>query len=63
LFILKRNRRTSTCKLRSNQFGWEVRLFVGADEVIQIQVCRSQDKVLTTGEQWNAAMIEIVWQA
>jgi len=38
-------------------------LFVGADEVIQIQVCRSQDKVLTTGEQWNAAMIEIVWQA
>jgi hypothetical protein len=61
LFILKKNRRTATCKLRSHQFGWEVRLFVGADDIIQTQVCRSQDDVLTVGEQWKAAMIEKGW--
>lgn len=40
----------------------ELRLFIGADEIAQTQVCRSQNDVLTTGEQWNAAMIENGWQ-
>jgi hypothetical protein len=58
LFILKKNGREATCKLRSHQFGWELLLFVGQQlEVVQSQVCRSQDDVLTTGEQWKAAMI------
>jgi len=62
LFILKKNRRTATCKLRSHQFGWELRLFIGSqDDVVQTQVCRSQDDVLTTGEQWKAAMQEKGW--
>jgi len=62
LFILKKNRREATCKLRSHQFGWELRLFIGSqDDVVQTQVCRSQDEVLTTGEQWKAAMIEKGW--
>lgn len=52
LFILKKNRRQATCKLRSHQLGWELLLFVGSqDDVVQTQVCRSQDEVLTTGEQ------------
>jgi len=29
LFILTKNRRTATCKLRSHQLGWELRLFIG----------------------------------
>jgi hypothetical protein len=62
LFILKKGRREATCKLRSHQFGWEVRLFVGRDEIVQTQVCRSQDEVLRTGEQWKAAMIEKGWR-
>jgi hypothetical protein len=61
LFILKKNRRTATCRLRSHQFGWEVRLFIGRDDIVQTQVCRSQDEVLTTGESWKAAMIEKGW--
>jgi hypothetical protein len=61
LFILKKNRRTAMCRLRSHQFGWEVRLFIGPDEIVQTQVCRSQEGVLTTGEQWKAAMIEKGW--
>ena len=30
-------------------------------EVVLSQVCRSQDEVFTTGEQWKAAMIEKSW--
>lgn len=42
LFIVKKNGRQATCKLRSHQFGWELLLFVGAQiEVVQTQVCRS----------------------
>lgn len=59
LFIVKKNGRQATCKLRSHQFGWELLLFVGAQiEVVQTQVCRSQDEVFDTGEQWKRAMIE-----
>ena len=62
LFILKKNRRRATCKLRSHQFGWELRLFIGSqDDVVQTQVCRSQDEVLDTSDQWKAAMIEKGW--
>jgi hypothetical protein len=51
LFIVKKNGRQATCKLRSHQFGWELLLFVGAHiEVVQTQVCRSQGEVLDTGE-------------
>jgi hypothetical protein len=28
---------------------------------VQTQVCRSQEDVLTTGEQWKAAMNEKGW--
>jgi hypothetical protein len=62
LFILKKNGREATCKLRSHQFGWELLLFVGRQlEVTQSKVCRSQDEVLSTGEQWKSAMIEKGW--
>jgi hypothetical protein len=62
LFILKKNGREATCKLRTHQLGWELLLLVGRQlEVVQTQVCRSQDEVLTTGEQWKAAMIEKGW--
>jgi hypothetical protein len=63
LFILTKDRRTARCNLRSHQFGWELRRFIGSqDDVVQTQVCRSQEEVLTTGEQWKAAMIEKGWQ-
>jgi hypothetical protein len=62
LFILKKNGREATFKLRSHQFGWELLSYVGRQlEVVQSQVCHSQDEVLTTGEEWNTAMIEKGW--
>ena len=30
-------------------------------EVVQTQVCRTQEEMFTTGEQWKAAMIEKGW--
>ena len=62
LFIVKKNRREASALLFSHQFGWEVRLVVGTQlEVVQTQVCRSQEEVLSTGETWKAAMIEKGW--
>jgi hypothetical protein len=36
--------------------------YVGSQlEIVQTQVCRTQEEVLSTGEQWKAAMIEKGW--
>lgn len=62
LFILHKHRRKAQCQLLSHQFGWELRLLVGSQlEIVQTQVCRTQDDVLTTGEQWKAAMMAKGW--
>ena len=50
------------CELWSHQFGFELRLVHGAEsELLRSQVCRTDDEILTTGEQWKAAMIEKGW--
>ena len=64
LFRLTKNPLEAGAALFSHQFGWEVRLLVGRQfEVVQSQVCRTQDEVLTTGEEWKAAMLEQGWSA
>ena len=50
----------ASCRLWTHQLGWELRLGVERD-LVQSQVCRSQDDVLTTGEQWKAASVEKGW--
>jgi hypothetical protein len=63
LFRLTKNRREAKAALFTHQLGWEVRLLVGSQlEVVQTQVCRDQEEVLRTGEQWKAAMIEKGWE-
>jgi hypothetical protein len=52
-FLRKGGHRTAVCKLFSHQFGWKCRLLVGR-ELVQSQVCRSQEEVVSTGEQWKA---------
>jgi hypothetical protein len=62
LFIVRKNGREATCKLRSHQCGCELLLLAGRqEEVGQSQVCRSQDELSTTGEQRKAAMIAKGW--
>jgi hypothetical protein len=63
LFALHENRRAVRASIFTHHLGWEVRLLVGSQpEVVQTKLCRTQDEVLTTGEQWRAAMIEKGWR-
>ena len=63
-FILHRDRHAARCVIRTHQFGWELWLHVGAQaELIQTQVCRTEEDVLTTGERWKAGMMEKGWQS
>lgn len=62
LFVLKKGTRTATCELWSHAFGWELRLFVGKQtEIVQTQVCRSEDEVFATGDAWKVKMQEKGW--
>ena len=37
-------------------------MLVGSQlEVVRTQVCRTQDEVLTTGEQWKAKLLKEGW--
>jgi len=58
---LTKGTHTAECELFAHQLGWELRLLTG-QELRMSQICRSQDEVLTTSEQWKAAMIEKGWQ-
>ena len=63
LFRLHKNRREARGALVTHQLGWEIRLLVGSQlEVVQTQVCRDQEEVLRTGEQWKQAMVEKGWR-
>ena len=63
LFILHKNRREEKAIIFTHQLGWEVRLMIGAQaEVVQTQVCRTQEEVFATGEQWTGAMGEKGWR-
>ena len=63
LFILHKNRRVAKAVIFTHLLGWEVRLMIGAQlEVVQTLVCRTQEEVFVTGEQWKAAMGEKGWR-
>jgi hypothetical protein len=54
--------RQAVCELWSHQLGWELRLVIDGGELTRSQVCRSNDEILDTQEQWRAAMVGQGWQ-
>jgi len=51
---------TSVCRLFTHQFGWE--LFLEVNGLLQQSaVCRTENDVFSTFEEWKAAMIEKGW--
>jgi hypothetical protein len=64
LFLLHKDRcgrqLEAACRLITHPLGWELRLEI-AGSVQRSQVCRSQDEVLDTSDQWKVAMIEKTW--
>jgi hypothetical protein len=47
--------------LQTHPLGFELRL-TAANELLQSHVCRSQDDVLNTFEQWKTAMQKKGWR-
>jgi len=54
------DRKSAECQLWSHQLRWELWL-IAAGEFLQSQVCRSQDEVFDTSDQWKAAMVAKGW--
>jgi hypothetical protein len=50
----------AVCHLVTHPLGWELRLEI-AGSLQRSQVCRSQDEVLDTSEQWKTGMAEKGW--
>jgi hypothetical protein len=53
--------RIAHCALQTHPLGLELRLSAGG-ELLRSQVCRSEDDVLNTFEQWKAAMQAKAWR-
>jgi hypothetical protein len=51
----------AAARLWTHNLGWEVRLEVNGD-LQRSEVFRSQDAVLTAGEEWKAAMVRVGWR-
>jgi hypothetical protein len=58
---LTKGPRTIQCVLYSHQFGWELRIAY-VNTLVRSQVCRSEDDVLATQEQWRGAMQTKDWR-
>jgi hypothetical protein len=54
-------REKPSASLWSHQVGWELRLMIDGGILQRSQVCRSNDEVLDTQEQWKAAMVGKGW--
>jgi hypothetical protein len=52
--------RAAVGELWSHQLGWELRLFVDG-EWQRSKVCRDQEAVFSTIDEWRAALLEKGW--
>lgn len=59
-WTLTRGSKTATCEAWSLVLGFELRALVGS-ELVQSQVCRSQEKVIHEQEAWRAAFEAKGW--
>jgi len=57
---LTKGNKVARCILYSHLFGHELKLVVG-EELLRSQVCRSGEQILTTHEEWKAAMVAKGW--
>lgn len=59
-WTLTKGTKIARCILWSHQFGHELKLVVG-DELLRSQACRSGEQILTTHDEWKAAMLAKGW--
>jgi hypothetical protein len=61
VWTMNKDRRAIHCVLYCHQFGWELRMSL-AQTLVRSQVCRAEEEVFTTQEQWKAAMETKGWK-
>jgi len=59
-WTLAKNGKTASCEVWSHVLGFELRACVGA-ELVQSQVCRSQEDLIRLQEEWRAAFEQRGW--
>jgi hypothetical protein len=60
-WTLSKDRKTAECVVWSHQFGFELRVTIGAD-LVQSQVCRTQQDLINIQETWRAAYEGKGWE-
>jgi hypothetical protein len=58
-WMLRKGEKVARCLLVTHPLGWELRLMT--TDLLRSQACRSSEEILSTHEQWKAAMIEKGW--
>jgi hypothetical protein len=53
-WTLTKGGKTATCEVWSHVLGFELRALVGS-ELVQSQVCRSQQELIRVQEEWRSA--------
>jgi hypothetical protein len=59
-WTLTKSNKTTTCEVWSHVLGFELRALVSA-ELVQSQVCKSQDEMIRVQEEWRAAFEAKGW--
>ena len=59
-WTLQKGQKRATCDVWSHQFGFELRLTVSR-ELVQSEVCRTQEAMIETQERWRAALEAKGW--
>jgi hypothetical protein len=60
-WTLTRASKTATCEVWSHVLGFELRAFIGS-ELVQSQVCRSQEELVRAQEKWRAVFEAKGWR-
>jgi hypothetical protein len=59
-WTLTKGTKTAVCLVWSHEFGFELRAVIGSD-LVQSQVCRSQDDLIRVQDEWRAAFEAKGW--
>jgi hypothetical protein len=59
-WTLTKGAKTATCEVWSHVLGYELRAVIGA-ELVQSQVCRSQDEMIRLQQEWRGAFEAKGW--
>ena len=60
LWSMRRREYSARCALMARRTGWEVRVLVGADVLLE-ERCNRADEAFTIGERWRVRLVRDGW--